>query len=186
MGFELSPAVVDVPADTQVNIEGAHDFIVYQMVENKPVRIIGRSAERKAKVKIRQDMQISIESVDGSFLSYDGFPIPSVYDPADPIPFEVPDENRGHLTLEEKLKAYLAEMVRDRYGAESEEMDTFEDAQDFLIPDDEDILTGYEVQDMEPLEADLPPDPPPQTTPPQEEQPAPQEPENPPAEDPPA
>jgi hypothetical protein len=179
MGFELSPAVVDVPADTQLNIEGAYEFIVYKIEEGKPVAIIGRSSERKAKVKIRQDMQVSIESMDGSFISYDGFPIPSVYDPADPVPFEVPEENRGQLTLEEKLRTYLAEMLRDRYGEDSEEYDTFEDAQDFLIPDDEDILTGYELQDMEPLETDLPPEEN-QAPPPQEE------PVDPPAEDPPA
>jgi hypothetical protein len=182
MGFELSPANIECPHDTQLNIEGSHEFVVYLLdKKNKPVDILGRSAERKLKLMIRQDCKIQVDSVEGSFISYDGFPIKSVFDKADPIPFEVPEENRVKMTLEEKLKAYLAEMVQQRYGQESQEWDTFEESYDFDDEDDATILTGYEVQETQPLEP-VQPDPEPEPPPP----PVQEEPANPPAEDPPA
>jgi hypothetical protein len=78
--------------------------------------------------------------------------LPSPFDKSDPIPIEVPEDKKQPLSLEDKLRRMLAGMVAERYGADSAEMDTFEDAMDF--DDDDEInpveLSGYEVQDMIP------------------------------------
>lgn len=156
-----------VPKNTQLFVEGQEDFSIYKVVDGEPVAMIARSQDRHCKFTLREDMEIKVVIVGNKFVSLDARPVKSEFEEVSPIPYEVPDDNAANLTLEEKLKRYLAEMVAERYGEESDEMDTFDDAQD-LDWEDEDPLAQFEpkpVIEEEILPADPPPEPPPEPDP---------------------
>lgn len=77
---------------------------------------------------------------------------PSPFDKADPVPVEVPEELQGAVTLEDKLKAFVAEMVAERFGKQSDMYETIEEAMDFTMDDEGVPLSGYEVVEMEAIE----------------------------------
>lgn len=66
-------------------------------------------------------------------------------EPNDPQPVEIPEEALVPESLENKLKRMLGVMVEERYGRNSQEYDTFEEADDFDIDPDYEPLSGYEV-----------------------------------------
>lgn len=69
------------------------------------------------------------------------------YEFVDPVPFEIPEDMKRPQTMDEKMKMFLGQMLAERYGADSDEVESFEEAMDFDLPDD-DPLSGYEVIEM--------------------------------------
>ncbi len=137
-----------VPANTQLFIEGQGEFAIIQLDENhKPITMIGRSNERQCKFTVRKDMELLFQTEPKKFISIDARSVPGYQEEVSDIPYEIPDDNQANLSLEEKLKFYLAEMVAEKYGPESKEFDTFEDAMDFDEEDDN-ILSGFEVPEI--------------------------------------
>jgi hypothetical protein len=71
-------------------------------------------------------------------------------DPADPDPVEVAIPEP--LTLRERIQETIREMMANEFGTQSQEMETWEEAQDFLMDDTDDIITPYEAIEMIPEE----------------------------------
>ena len=70
------------------------------------------------------------------------------FEPADPVPVEVPADARLPETMEQKMIRYLGRMVAERYGSNSPELETFEEYTDFDVDDEEGIpVSGFEVWD---------------------------------------
>ena len=88
------------------------------------------SIEAAAKVKYHMEYQAT-------------FP----FEPADPVPVDVPLEARMPETMEQKMIRYLGRMVAERYGSNSQELETFEEYTDFDLNEDEEVLSGFEIPD---------------------------------------
>jgi hypothetical protein len=72
------------------------------------------------------------------------------------IPIEIPEEMKFQETMEDKMRKFVYEMVRERYGDDSDQMETLEESMDFDMDGDDEPLSGYEIQEMipeEPIEA---------------------------------
>lgn len=149
MSLHIGPTSFEIPANCQVDAEGQNDFLVINYSLGDPVDILAKSSDRFVRFVTRQDTDVTFDIPENSFLSVNIVPIPSDVDPIDPVPVEVPDENKPQMSLEDKLKVYLAEMVAERYGQDSAQYDTFEEAMDLdWEEDDEAPLSGFEVSDM--------------------------------------
>jgi|GEM_PF-4070015 len=68
----------------------------------------------------------------------------------DPVPVEIPDDAKIPLSLEDTLKKFLVGVVAEKYGRESQEMETVEDFVDFDMPDEATPLSGFEVTEVTP------------------------------------
>ncbi len=134
----------EVPAHTQIYVEGQTEFVVVELQEGKAVDLVARSLDRECRFTTRKDCVLGFQIPGKQFISVDATPVKSHAEEVSSIPYEIPDENRPHLTLEEKLKVYLAEMVAERYGEDSKQMDTFEESMDFEDEEDE-PLSGFEI-----------------------------------------
>lgn len=101
--------------------------------------------------------------------------VKQTFDPSDPKPVEANIENPPSTI--DRMRAMIAEEIMHRYGANSDAVESAEEAFDFDIDGDGDIgLSGYEVVDMveEEVALDQPPadDPPPAADPPPKDPPA--------------
>jgi hypothetical protein len=72
----------------------------------------------------------------------------SPFDKVSSIPFEVPEELKKPESLEEKMKRFLAGMVIERYGIDSQQAETFEESMDFDMDEVSEPFSAYELQDM--------------------------------------
>ncbi len=166
----------EIPAHTQLKVEGQSEFVILELdSDGKPKGMVARSNQREIKFTVRKQAKLRFETAAKQFISVDARPVMSDSEKVSDIPYEVPDDNQASLTLEEKLKLYLAEMVKERYGEDSDAFDTFEDAMDFEEDDDE-SLSGFEVSEIveevpEPVQPEPAAEAPenPETTPPPEE-----------------
>ena len=151
----------DIPAHTQINVEGQSEFVVLELdKEGKASHMVARSNDRQCKMTIRKDTKLKFDILGKNFISLEAHPVQSDHETVSPIPYEIPGDNQANMTLEEKLKRYLSEMVQERYGEDSAAYDTFEEAMDF-DPDDEDPLSGFEINDVIEEEPVTPPETPP-------------------------
>ena len=71
------------------------------------------------------------------------------FEPADAVPVEVPADQKVPETMEQKMIRYLGRMVAERYGSNSQELETYEEYTDFDLDEDEVSLSGFEVSDEE-------------------------------------
>jgi hypothetical protein len=80
---------------------------------------------------------------------YDHFKHVDACEKVSSIPIEIPEEAQVPETLEEKMMRFAAAMVEERYGRDSDEMESLEEAMDFDLDGDGDIgLSGYEINEM--------------------------------------
>ena len=150
--LETGSFKIDVPANSQLNCEGQSEFVIMELDENdKPIAMVARSNKRKLRFTSRRDSKLLFDIAPKQFISVDARPVPPVHEVVSDVPYEIPDNNLANLTLEEKLKHYLSEMVAERYGEDSAAYDTFEDSMDF-DDDEPEPLSGYELKDMQPEE----------------------------------
>lgn len=69
------------------------------------------------------------------------------FEPADAVPVEVPADQKVPETMEQKMIRYLGRMVAERYGSNSQELETYEEYTDFDLNEDEEVLSGFEIPD---------------------------------------
>jgi hypothetical protein len=71
-------------------------------------------------------------------------------DPADPEPLEIgiPEP----MTLRERIQEVLQEVLINQFGTQSKEVETWQEAQDFLMDETDNLLSPYELLEMEPEE----------------------------------
>lgn len=81
--------------------------------------------------------------------SLESIPLASPFEKVNDIPVEIPEDKKRPETLQDKLKRFIMEQVADQYGQGSREMETLEEAMDFDIDGEDNILSGYELQDMD-------------------------------------
>lgn len=65
----------------------------------------------------------------------------------DPVPREIPEDRLVPPSLFEQLRDFLRNEVAERYGSDSKEMETFEEADDFLV-EESDMSSKYTLQPM--------------------------------------
>jgi hypothetical protein len=158
--LKVGTQIIDFPKHTQVEIEGQSEFVVICMADTgkvddkgKPIYedrdFISRSTDRYARFHVREDCRLKIATAPKQFLSINGFPIPPDIEDVSPVPVEMPEDKKRGLTMMEKMKIYLADMVAERYGEDSDQYDTFEDAMDFDDEENDVVeLSGYEISDV--------------------------------------
>lgn len=78
----------------------------------------------------------------------------------DNTPVEIPEDARKPETMQAKLERMLHSMVVERYGRDSDEVQSLEEFNDFGPEEDGVAMSGYEVTEMEPVEPPAPDDPP--------------------------
>lgn len=159
----------------QVEIKAEDTVSVWAVDEKGELKEYLASGRYLLSFRTVQPVDVYIKVPEGSHWSMDVTPIRPPEDAADPTPFEIPEDKKANLTLEDKLKSFIADMVAERYGADSEEMETLEESMDFGDDDEEIPLSGYEVQEMQPVEPDPPPGGSPEETPEPEPDPVPEE-----------
>ncbi len=137
-----------IPKNTQLHVEGQSEFAIVEIIDGKPSHMVARSKDRECKFTIRKDSELSFQIDPKKFISVDARPVPGINEDVSDIPYEIPDDNQANLSLEEKLKYYLQQMVMEKYGPESAEFDTFEETMDF-DEEDENILSGFEVPEFQ-------------------------------------
>lgn len=139
----------EVPKDSQVDIEATGHFSLVEIDESgKPVHVVGNSEANKFRHHCRKDCKMKVQAPKTTLLKVEARPIPPVTEPYDPVPVEALIEEP--LSLQDSIKAFCAQLVSERYGRDSEEVDAFEEAFDFDIEDGDDdvLLSGHEVVDI--------------------------------------
>lgn len=123
-------------------IFGNGSFVVSDGDEDGAVSIggyVGYVVDTDRRITIRADDGVSYHLEVEPFFPFEA---------ADPIPVEVPLDVSLPETLEQKMIRYLGKMIAERYGRDSQEMETFEEYTDFDMEDVEVPSSGYEVEDM--------------------------------------
>jgi hypothetical protein len=185
MSLKTGSGALNVEANTKVVIRAEGRVTVLTVnSDGEPSGIFASSANGVVRFRVGgADANLYVKVGDGLHWSADLYPI-GVFDPADPIPKEPPEEMAKKVTLEDKLKDFIQEMVAERYGDDSDQMETWEEFNDF--GDDDDVPYVKEGQpveppepESEPPEPELQPEPEPghatATQPPPETQPEPQQ-----------
>lgn len=152
MSLKTGPQAFVFPERTQIVIRSEQkDFAVYTVNDDgEPDDFLSLSHNGKLRFRTTGEIKGYVKVSEGVHWAIEVKNIASPYEDSDPIPVEVPEDAKAPETLEDKLKRMLAGMVAERYGHDSDEMETFEDAMDFDIDDDlPSPLSGYEVQDMQ-------------------------------------
>lgn len=144
-----------LPEHSQVDFLAEGYISVLGLDENGAVdRLLAHSVDGRLRLRTETEVPVRISVDEGRHWSLDVRPRPAPTDLVDPTPVEIPEGQKLPETLEAKLRRMIAGMVVERYGRDSDEVETLEEAMDFDVPDDaDDPLSGYEVQDMD----DLPP-----------------------------
>lgn len=162
MSLKTGSQAFDFPENARVKIMAEGSVSVFSINEDGENEKFLCSGEKVLAFRTKDSFTGFISVPNGNHFSVDVFTIEDASDKADPIPVELPEEMKIPETLESKLHRMLAGMIAERYGTDSNEMETFEEAMDFDV-DDTEPLSGYEVQDMVP-EVPNPEYDPPETT----------------------
>ena len=120
------------------------------MKDGKPVSVVGQSDGRTFRGHVRRDMKIGVSPGPNMITQIDARSIKPVAEETNDIPIEV--EPPAPLSLQDSIKQFCAQMVQHEFGRDSAEVDAFEEAFDFDIPDDDDFMPvgSAEVQEMVP------------------------------------
>jgi hypothetical protein len=177
MSIHLGDFALDVPAHVQMFVDSQVEFSVFEVdKKGKVLHFLGNSVDRKWKATVTKDCKLKFDVAEHMHTAVDARPIKPPHEVVSDIPVEV-EVDLPPKDLQQQIKEFAALMVTERYGRDSEEVDTFEEMMDFDIPDDDDMpLTGYEVQDVVPeevpiVEEEEPPPPEPEQDPPPPENP---------------
>jgi len=156
MSVKTGPQVISVPSFSKVRFMAETDFSLMLCSTDKKTgeivkeRFFAVSQDKQSIVRTKQDeadLYVSVpEGVHWSFEVENNSPFERV----DSIPFEVPEALKKPETLEAKMRRFLAGMVAERYGADSDQMETFEESMDFDIDDPEMPLSRYEIPEATP------------------------------------
>lgn len=141
--------LIEVPGKSRLDIQSEVDFPVVLVDEEtgEEQETIAVTKAGKLKVKIEDDIILACKCPDGFHWSYD---IIKRTEENDGVPFAVIEENRQPMSLETKLRYMIAQMALEKFGRDSEEVETLEDALDFDIDDYDDPMSQYEVREMVP------------------------------------
>jgi hypothetical protein len=181
MSIKTGSQIIQFPAFSQVEMISENNLSVFTLNKKKePHKFVASSIDNKLRFRTLEAIECAVAVTEGVHWSYEAHPIQPPYDPSDPVPVELPDDQKAPDTMMDKMKKFLSAMVDERYGSDSKESDSFEDSVDFDIedPDDYNPLSGYEVTDMQedfPIEPETPPAEPETPPPPPEETPPPPE-----------
>ena len=145
--FKTGPQAMEIPAFHKVEILAEGRVSVYSVDEDgQPSALVATSEKGRLRFRTKETLSVYISV--GEDLHFDiSLVDQNPYDKVDPTPVELPEE-AGPATLEDRLKTFLAGMVAERFGQDSDQMETLEEALDFDMDDEEDPLSGYEVQEM--------------------------------------
>lgn len=140
---------VRILAESRCSLVGLDD-------KNKPCSLLATDVDGVIRFRTGdQEVNARVNVQGDAIWSFDIDP-EYAFDKADPVPVELPDDARPPESLEEKLKRFVGEMVAHRFGEDSEQMETLEEALDFG-DDEHEIppLSGYEVTEMESVEPEI-------------------------------
>jgi hypothetical protein len=149
MSIHLGEFAIDVPANVQLFVDSQADFSVLEVdKKGKTLNFIGNSIDRAWKGTITRDCKLKFTVPKLMHTSVDAIGIRPPHEVVSDIPVEV-DVPIVPKDLQTQIKEFAAQLVVERYGRDSDEVDTFEDMMDFDIPDDDDVLlSGNEVVDL--------------------------------------
>lgn len=126
-------------------------FTVYGLYEGERHKVLGpeSTAHRMFSMVIPEICdQIEIVTAEETGYEFERVYLPPRHEPNSGIPHETALEERP-MTLKDEMKLYLAQEIRRiRQLEENDDFETFEEAQDFEIPED-DVLSGYQVLAMQ-------------------------------------
>jgi hypothetical protein len=155
MSIKTGTKVLEAPklSRVQIRAEGQVSLFTVDAETGEPVELVASAPDGHINFRTgEEDAQVLVKVPEGHHYSYDVW-YESPYDKADPIPVEVAEEQQE--TLEDKMYKFLGQMMLERYGSDSDEVDTFEEAMDFDIDGDGEIgssLTQYEeMEEEEPI-----------------------------------
>jgi hypothetical protein len=140
-----------IPAGKKFRIEATKPFKLTGITEEgEIVRVFDTSSNIIAN-KSTGIMSIEIPTTQFFTIDYQM----DTRDPADPEPMEVgvPEP----LSLRQRIQNEIRNMLKNEYGTESTEVETWEEAQDFLMDDSDGLISPYEALEMIPEEI-LPPE----------------------------
>ena len=138
--------------------------------DGNPVEVLSQSRGGKCRFFTEEEITVLMNCNALTHWTFDFF---RTHETPDPVPHELAMEGTPPMTMEERLRTFIGDMIAQRYGSSSEEFDTFEEAMDFDIEEEADPLTPYEENMLELIEEE-PVDEPPRdqpNTPPAEEPP---------------
>lgn len=143
----------DIKPCSRVLIESDKDFTVYGLIDGDKVSVHPSVNRRLRLFPAEQVDALFVEIPDGAFYTFSSVQLPSPKEKPDPIPVELPSDLRAPLSLKEEMRRFIREEFSNY--AQDQGAPSFEEEDDFDIPDDEPALfSPYEVQDMNP-EPDL-------------------------------
>jgi hypothetical protein len=171
----VGPLTLSVDGHTQLGFEAQAEFAVVQVDEKtgEVLRFLGASQDRQLNLVVREDCAIKVEIEDYMVWSYWAHHVGPDIEIPDPVPVEIIAPEQPD-SLEMSLKRLFGQMVMEKYGQDSEELETAEEAMNFDL-DGDGLVGGHEVfpvppkpvvpEEPAPPPADPPADPPPQEGP---------------------
>lgn len=158
MSLKTGPSPYVFQGNEKVSIIAEGPIAVFSVGEDGvPEDIVGSSLDGRLRFRTRGPFRGYVNIADGLHWSMDVTEMPDPFDKSDPVKVEIPDDAKIPETLEDKLKRFLMGMIVERYGKESVEHETMEDALDMDVDDDDAIpLSGYEVTEMTDVFPDIP------------------------------
>lgn len=125
----------------------ANFSLLFIGAEGEPMEVLATSKNGKIRFQAPEEMEVLVNVPEGVHWSFDWVEGRGPYEHTSNVPVEIPEAMRFPETLEDKLKRMVAGMIREKWGQDSDEYETFEEATDFEWEDDEVPLSGYEVRD---------------------------------------
>jgi hypothetical protein len=155
MSIKTGPNILNIPAHSRCRILAETEFVVMSTTTNEKTGEIKKDAlfaiskDKEMVLRTKEDLINVFVQIDTGKHWSSEIETTNPYEKVDPVPFEVPEELRQPETLMEKMQRFMVNMVSERFGDNSREMETFEEAMDFDIDGEEDITSPYELIDME-------------------------------------
>ena len=143
--FKTGPAGIDVPQDFAVELKAEVDFPL--LLDGPDGRTLATSKNGRLRFKAREDVSVYVAVPETIHWGGDIVEEPPDIERPDPNPIEIPEDMARPETLQEKMERFLGAMVRERYGEDSDEFETFEESMDFDLDTGEEPLSGFEVSD---------------------------------------
>jgi hypothetical protein len=164
MSIKTGSQNVEIPEFSKVTILAETRATAYSVDDNGELdSIIASSSNGTLRIRTGEQPVLMHIGVPGDEHFHVDIQEIKVYDKSDPVPVEAPEDRLKELTLEDKLKDFISEMVAERYGHDSDHMETLEDFADFGDEDDSPLPEGDPVE--LPLELEPVPEPVPEPAP---------------------
>lgn len=145
--LQAGSKAIELDEEALVTIRSDGPFVVYQVYDGEKTAILGpaRATDRVLVFRMADADAFAVEASDATLWSYHFEEVAQRSEVLDPKPMEIP---LGHApSMEDQVKTWIREELSA--AAEAQQMETLEESLDFDVDEDPDLVSGYELPEMD-------------------------------------